>query len=331
MVRVRAFELGLAEAWRAGRISGELHLGTGEEAVAVGVTAHLGEADALALDHRGTPPLVAAGIDLRPLAAEMLGLDEGLCRGRGGHMHLFARRPFAVSSGIVGAAGPAAVGFALAARHAARRGVAVAFFGDGAVNQGALLESFNLAVAWRLPVVFVCKDNGWAVTTRSESVTGGELLTRARGFGLEAHDVDGGDVAAVHELMGPVIARAREGVAAFVHATCPRLDGHFLGDKLVRVAKHLGGAEGREILESSMRGAVEPGAPMVERITALLEQMRVLLRARGDERGKADDPLVRARRAAKRAGVDVDALDAELAGEITAVFEDLTPTRGGQS
>ena len=154
-------------------------------------------------------------------------------------MHLFSPQYLAASSGIVGAAGPAAVGFALAAVQLKPETVAIAFFGDGAVNQGMLLESFNLAVAWKLPVLFVCKDNDWAITTRSRHVTGGNLIDRVRGFGMPATTVDGSIVEDVWYAAGEALDRARYGEGpAFLLASCVHLEGHFLGDPLHRIAHH---------------------------------------------------------------------------------------------
>ncbi len=236
MARIRFCEEALANLWQRGIISGEMHLGVGEEAVAAGVVAHLEDGDALALDHRSTPPLVARGVDLVPLFLEMIGDERGLCRGWGGHMHLFSREHLACSSGIVGSSAPLGAGFALAAQYLAPGKVAVSFFGEGAANQGMLLESLNLAVAWRLPQVFVCKDNRWAITTRSRSVTGGDLLRRARSFGMPACRVDGTRVEAVWEAAGKAVRRARAGRSpSFLLASCPRREGHFLGDPLLRV------------------------------------------------------------------------------------------------
>ena len=154
-------------------------------------------------------------------------------------MHLFSPQYLAASSGIVGSAGPAAVGFALAAVQLKPETVAIAFFGDGAVNQGMLLESFNLAVAWKLPVLFVCKDNDWAITTRSRHVTGGNLNDRVRGFGMPATTVDGSIVEDVWYAAGEALDRARCGEGpAFLLASCVHLEGHFLGDPLHRIARH---------------------------------------------------------------------------------------------
>jgi TPP-dependent pyruvate/acetoin dehydrogenase alpha subunit len=239
MLRSRLFEEAVTQLWNEGRISGEMHLSTGEEAIVAGTVMQLEDGDAMALDHRGTSPLVMRGLDLVLLIREFLGHPDGLCGGKGGHMHLFSREHLAASSGIVGASGPAAVGFALAARHLRPGRVAVAFFGEGAMNQGMLLESMNLAVVWKLPVVFVCKDNKWSITTISASVTGGNLVERARSFGMPAAEIDGADVKAVwvtaHEALER--ARIRKG-PTFMLATCFRPEGHFLGDPLLRIARH---------------------------------------------------------------------------------------------
>ena len=147
MLRSRLFEQSVQELWEAGKISGEMHMGIGEEAIVAGVVCQLQEGDAMALDHRGTPPLIMRGVDPVLLLRELLGRPDGLCRGMGGHMHLFSRKHLAASSGIVGASGPAGVGFALAAEYLRPGNVAVAFFGEGSVNQGMMMEAMNLAAA----------------------------------------------------------------------------------------------------------------------------------------------------------------------------------------
>ncbi len=241
MLRVRRFELLLHDLWQAGLVSGELHLGTGEEAVAAGVSEHLGPGDALALDHRGTPFLLLHGVDPVAMVREALGREDGLCRGRGGHMHLFDPDRLSATSGIVGASGPLAAGFALAARRLRPGTVAVATFGEGAVNQGMVMESLNLASVWGLPLIFVCKDNGWAITTDSARVTGGDLRDRASSFGLPAMAVDGLDPEAVGDAAGSAIARARNGDGpSFILARCSRLDSHMAGFVLDRMAEGCG-------------------------------------------------------------------------------------------
>src|SRR5512142_1726372 len=191
MQRSRRFEEAVKQLWDEGRISGEMHMGTGEEAVIAGVVSQLLPGDALAVDHRGSAAFLMRGVDPVALLRELLGCDDGLCGGQGGHMHLFSKEHLAASSGIVGAEGPAAVGFALAAQHLRPGAIAVAFFGEGALNQGMLMESIHLASDWKLPVLFVCKDDGWAITTRAVEGDVREMEQRVHGLGARFFDVDG--------------------------------------------------------------------------------------------------------------------------------------------
>ena len=298
MARARAFEDATAALWREGRISGEMHLGTGEEAVAAGVVAALRPGDAVALDHRPTPVLTVLGADLAAMLAEMLGLERGLARGRAGHMHLMSKALRAASSGIVGSSAPLGAGFALAGRALRPGAVAVAFFGDGAMNQGMLLETLNLAAAWRLPLLLVCKDNGWAITTRSGAVTGGDLLGRAEAFGLRARDVDGADVDAVAAVAAEEVARGRRGDGpSFLRAHVPRLDGHFLGDALVRAARSPA-SDGRQLLGDVTSAALSrSGGGLGERARSVVRLLDLMRRARREDRDTRRDPLERARSA----------------------------------
>ena len=295
MCRIRYTEGALGRLWHRGLVSGEMHLGMGEEAVVAGVVAHLGDGDALALDYRSTPPLIARGVDLTALLLEVLGSEDGLCGGRGGHMHLMSQAHLAASSGIVGASGPLACGFGLAARAARQGRVAVSFFGDGAVNEGMLMEALNLAAVWRLPVVFVCKDNRWAVSTRSSALTGGGLRRRLGAFGMPVVAVDGRDVWRVDRAAGRAVARARSGGGpTVILARCGRLEGHFLGDPLVRLTSAVGEltVQVRPLL-GELRA--EPGAPATARVAALAgigrRAVTVVV-----ERPRSHDPLRRAAR-----------------------------------
>lgn len=239
MLRSRIFETEVTKLWKEGLISGEMHLGIGEEAIAAGIVAQLREGDAMALDHRGTPPLLMRGVDPVLVLREFLGRSDGLCSGMGGHMHLFSREYLSASSGIVGSTGPTAVGFALAARHLRPETLAVAFFGEGAANQGMLMEAMNLSVAWKLPVVFVCKNNRMAITTPSTSTTGANLAERAEGFGMPAVEVDGKDVEEVWHEAYVAATRARKGEGpSFILAHCSHPEGHMLGDPLLRIARN---------------------------------------------------------------------------------------------
>jgi pyruvate dehydrogenase E1 component alpha subunit len=297
MLKSRLFEEVIAKLWHDGLISGEMHLGTGEEAIIAGVVAHLREGDAMALDHRGTAALLMRGVDPVLLAREMLGYPDGLCGGRGGHMHLFSKEFLAASSGIVGASGPAAAGFALAAQYLRPGAVAVAFFGDGAMNQGMLLESMNLAAVWNLPVLFVCKDDGWAITTPSVKVTGGDLNERARGLGLSAVEVDGCDVAAVWTAAHIAIESARSGQGpAFLHVRCVHFEGHFLGFHLMRIVSHPF-REMPGIAIPLAQSILRPGgASWRERIAGLRSVIAAVLSTMRDpRRDPANDPVARTR------------------------------------
>jgi len=297
MLRSRLFEEAVSRLWDAGLISGEMHLGLGEEAIVAGVNAHLQEGDALALDHRGTPPLIMRGVDPISLLHEFMGHPQGLCRGQGGHMHLFAPEYLAASSGIVGASGPAAAGFALAAQHLRPGTLAVAYFGEGATNQGMLLEAMNLAVVWRLPVLFVCKNNDWAITTRSSETTGGDLSARASSFGLHALEVDGTDVVAVWQAASEASVRIRRGEGpVFLHAHCIHLESHFLGDLPLRIARSPL-KELPKIAWPLLKSFLTPGgAPLRARLRSLRVLLNSLWKVRAELAAQpGGDPIAKTR------------------------------------
>jgi len=299
MLKSRLFEEAAANLWHDGLISGEMHLGTGEEAIIAGVVSHLGEGDAMALDHRGSAALLMRGVDPVLILRELLGRSDGLCKGMGGHMHLFSRGHLAASSGIVGAGGPAAVGFALAGSRLRPGSVSVAFFGEGTANQGMLMESMNLASAWNLPVIFVCKDDGWSITVRSDKVTGGRLSERARGLGVPPTEADGLDAAAVWKAADAAIGRARAGGGpAFLHFRCVHLEAHFLGFPLLRAVrkplKEMPGIAGPLVKSLFRPGGAAPGARLSGLKTVLAA---ILATLRDPRRDSENDPLNRARAA----------------------------------
>lgn len=318
MLKSRLFEEAIAKLWHDGCISGEMHLGTGEEAIVAGVVAHLREGDAMALDHRGTAALLMRGVDPVLILRELLGHPDGLCGGMGGHMHLFSKAHLAASSGIVGAEGPAAVGFALSAQVLRPGSIAVAFFGEGAMNQGMLMESLNLASAWNLPVLFVCKDDGWAITTQSTRVTGGDLTDRARGLGVPAVEVDGRDGSAVWDACGPAIERARSGQGpTFLRARCVHLEGHFLGFQLFRMVRD----PLRELprIAVPLTGAfLHPGgAGLGERLAGLRAVLEaVLATLRDPRRDPANDPVKRTRAALHLEEARLEELENQVKAEL---------------
>jgi len=325
MARARAFELAVEELWERGLISGEMHLGTGEEAVAAGTVTHLRDGDGLSLTHRCSPALVVRGVPLVALLREFLGRPDGICGGRGGHMHVLSREHIAATSGIVGASVPIGAGFALAGKRLRKGSVTMATTGDGAMNQGMLLEALNLAVAWSLPLLVVCVDNGWAITTRAGTVTGGELPERARSFGWAVERVDGTDVEQVHGVAGDLIERCRKGKGpAFLYATCPRIDGHFLGDPLLGQARNLTGAEAKQTLGRVMSAAVQSGGggPMA-RAASMMKMVTTMAKARrGTVRQGRDDPMRVVERAMRAAADERRRIDAEVEREIQAAVRD---------
>ncbi len=321
MLRSRLFEEAVRDLWQAGRIPGEMHLGLGEEAICAGVVMQLQSGDAMALDHRATPPLLMRGVAPERLIREFMGAPDGLCGGMGGHMHLFAPEHLAASSGIVGAAGPTAVGFALAARQLRPGTVSLAFFGEGAVNQGMLMESFNLAAVWKLPVLFICKDDNLAITTASDSVTAGRLADRAQGFGLAYHATDGSDVTTVWRAAAKALRRARGGGGpSFLHFKCRHPEGHFLGDPLVQIARQPGD-QLRQMAPSLFKAATRGrGAPVTRRVGSLATISRLVGRTALKAVWGRYDPLAQCRKQLKMNPDRVAAIDQAVRGEIeTAV------------
>jgi TPP-dependent pyruvate/acetoin dehydrogenase alpha subunit len=216
----------------SGPVPGEMHLAAGHEPVAVGVCMHLKKEDAVVGTHRPHHFAIAKGVDLKRMTAEIFGKVTGLGRGKGGHMHLFDPDVNFSCSGIVGASIPQAVGAALAFKMRKEKHVAVAFFGDGAANQGAFHEGLNLAAIWKLPVVFVCEDNSWAISVPKEKSTAiSQNADRAVAYGIPGVYVGENDVLAVYEAAGEAIERARQGGGpTIIEVKTDRFFGHFQGD-----------------------------------------------------------------------------------------------------
>lgn len=242
MVLIRCFEEAIRKAYHddkrpafdigAGLIPGEMHLAAGQEPVAAGVCAQLTAGDAVTGGHRAHHLAIAHGVDLHALAAEIFGRVGGLCRGRGGHMHLFDPDRHFSCSGIVAEGYPSALGQALAFQRAADGHVAVAVAGDGAADQGAFHESLHLASPWRLPVVFVVEDNGWGTSVprpRPTSVISNAV--RAAAHGMPGERIEDNAVEAVYEAAGRAVARARAGEGpTLIEVRTVRLWGHAEGD-----------------------------------------------------------------------------------------------------
>ena len=233
MLRIRCFEDRCAELYSAGKIRGFLHLYNGEEAVAVGVMQSLQPADAIVGTYREHGHAIARGIGMRKLMAELFGKQAGCCRGRGGSMHIFdTATRFYGGNAIVGGCLPLAVGLGLAEKLQQRNGIAVCFFGEGAIAEGEFHESMNLAALWQVPVLFVCENNYYAMGTALErSEAQPSLLAKLSGYGVRAESVDGMDVFAVEARACDLTNFVRTtGVPAFMEARTYRLRAHSMYD-----------------------------------------------------------------------------------------------------
>lgn len=233
MCRIRLFEETVEKLFLEGQIPGFVHLYIGEEAIATGVCANLTKSDYIASTHRGHGHTIAKGADLKRAMAEIFGKKTGLCKGKGGSMHI---ADFSVgmlgANGVVGGGFNLAVGAGLAISMQKRKDVSVVFFGDGASNRGTFHEAANLAAAWKLPVIFVCENNQYASTTPHGTQTSVEnIADRAVGYGMPGVIVDGNDVFAVYEAAKEAVERARNGGGpTLIEAKTYRIKGHFVGD-----------------------------------------------------------------------------------------------------
>jgi len=261
MLLVRAAETALAKLFADGEIPGFIHLSIGQEAVAAGVCAALGAHDTLATTHRGHGHVLARGIDLDGFFKELMGREGGLCRGRSGSMHV-ADMGLGIlgANGIVGASVPLAVGSALAHQTRSTGGVAVAFFGDGAMAEGALHEALNMAALWSLPLVLVCENNGWSEFSPTARQFRGTLAGLAAAFGISHRLVDGNDVAATAEAATAAVDHARTAGPVVLECLTTRVRGHYEGDpQKYRDGEELAGLAAGDALARSRAALAELG------------------------------------------------------------------------
>ena len=232
MLLIRRVEERLRDDFHAGKLPGGVHLYIGQEAIAAGVCAHLDDTDWIASTHRGHGHFLAKGGDPGAMIAEIYARETGICKGMGGSMHVAD-----FSKGIIGANGIVAggvgitVGAALAAQLDGKGQVAVVFFGDGAANQGVIMEAMNVGALWKLPLIFICEHNGFSEFSPSNTVTAGDIAERPKAFDIPSETVDGNDVVAVWQAMKDAVALAREGKGpSFIQATTYRTHGHNEGE-----------------------------------------------------------------------------------------------------
>ncbi len=233
MVRIRKFEMKVEALHIQGILPGLKHLYIGEEAVAVGVMSALREDDYIASTHRGHGHCIAKGSDIKKMMAELYGKKTGYCKGKGGSMHISdINLGILGANGIVGANIPIAGGAALSIKLRGTDGVAVSFFGDGGANEGIFHEGINLASAWKLPVIFVCENNQYAISTHQLRVTAiSNMGDRASSYGIPKFVVDGMDVLAIHQAAGKAVKWAREGKGpTLIECKTYRFKGHYVGE-----------------------------------------------------------------------------------------------------
>lgn len=232
MVRIRTFEDNANQLYLSAKMPGLTHMYSGEEAVAVGICEALTDNDRITSTHRGHGHCVAKGAEFKEMFCELLGKQEGYCRGKGGSMHIADQAHGNLgANAIVGGSMGIATGSALRAKLQKQDDVTVCFFGDGATAQGLWYEVMNMAALWTLPVIYACENNGYSEYTKTAEIAAGSITARAEAFGIEAFKVDGQDVLAVNELTQKLVARCRKGEGPFfIELETYRYHGHHVGD-----------------------------------------------------------------------------------------------------
>jgi pyruvate dehydrogenase E1 component alpha subunit len=232
MVKIRAFEEQVNELYQSARMPGLAHLYIGQEAVAVGVCAALRHDDYITSTHRGHGHCLAKGASLDRMFCELLGKAPGYCRGKGGSMHIADQDTGNLgANAIVGGSAAIATGAAFASKRLGNGRVAACFFGEGALGQGVLYESMNMAQLWKLPIIYVCENNLYNEYTHHSESTAGSMTGRAEAFGILTVEVDGQNVREVHETALGLVERARQGAGpAFMLCHTYRYLGHHVGD-----------------------------------------------------------------------------------------------------
>jgi 2-oxoisovalerate dehydrogenase E1 component len=350
MYRIRRFEEHTSRLYADGEVPGFVHLSIGQEATAVGACWPLRTTDGIVSTHRGHGHSLAKGAAVGPMFAELFAKETGTCRGRGGSMHI-AEIGVGVygANGIVGAGLPIATGIAHAFRQQGRDDVMVAFFGDGAIAQGAFHEAVNLAALWRLPVVFLCENNGYAEFSPTESQHPVPVAQRALAYGIEAHTVDGDDVLAVAALLGSLVEDRSAGLPVLVESVTHRVHGHYEGDPqryreggeveglaatdpLVRSAALLAdlGLDGARVereqaVDAELATAIDAARAAPQPDPATLHDFVVVERAAWTDEGTEleGEPTYRIMDAVH------DALDAELADDPSVFVAGIDVGRGG--
>ncbi|AMR79240.1 thiamine pyrophosphate-dependent dehydrogenase E1 component subunit alpha [Cupriavidus nantongensis] len=289
MVLIRRVEESLIKLFSDGEVPGFIHLSLGQEGVAAGVMSALRSGDTMATTHRGHGHVLARGLDLDLFFKEIMGRAGGICGGRGGSMHVADMRLGIIgANGIVGAGIPIALGSALGHSVQKRGNAAVVFFGDGAMAEGVLHETLNMASLWKLPLLLVCENNGWSEFSPTSQQFAAKLKDLAAAFGLAYDHVDGADVSAVARASQKAIQYIREGQGAYVlECSTHRVRGHYEGDpqKYRDPAELEAGAKLDPLVRS--RTALQVAGVALEAIESIEHEVQLAVEA-AIERARAD-------------------------------------------
>ena len=292
MRTVRSVETALSRLFADGEVPGFIHLSIGQEAVAAGACSALRDGDTVATTHRGHGHVLARGIDLDAFFMEIMGKAGGICGGRGGSMHVSDMRLGIIgANGIVGAGIPIALGSALAHQTRGTDAVAVAFFGDGAMAEGVLHESLNMAALWRLPLLLVCENNGWSEFSPTSRQFVAKLALLAKAFGVEHALVDGNDVEAVAGAAAAAVAGLRGGKGpAILECITRRVRGHYEGDpQKYRSAEELAVLDGGDPVAAA-RNALGAAGVAAPELAALDEAVEAATRQAVERARAASEP-----------------------------------------
>jgi pyruvate dehydrogenase E1 component alpha subunit len=279
---IREFEMRLRLENQAGQVPGFIHLYCGQEAVAVGACMHLDDTDYIGSTHRGHGHCIAKGCDVGDMLLEIFCKQGGLCNGKGGSMHIAdMNKGMLGANAIVGAGPPIAVGAALTAKTLKTGGVAMAFVGDGASNQGTVFEALNLASVLELPMIFMYEHNGYGeFTAASYHLGGNDILGRAKAFGMPGEKVDGTDFFAVYQAVGKAVDRARNGGGpSAVEAKAIRFFGHYEGDpQLYRTKEEIKDLqENADPIKNFIKSVTDAGQLTMDELTTIDAEILAML------------------------------------------------------
>ncbi len=274
MLRIRGFESKAAECFTKGMLAGNIHLCIGQEAVPTGACMALEPEDYMASTHRGHGHCIAKGADTDKMLAELFGKKTGYCKGKGGSMHIadVAGLHSLGANGIVGAGIPIATGSAFASKIWGDKHVTLCFFGDSASNQGTFHEAINMAAAWKLPVVYLCENNSYGVSTDIHGVTNTDTIAvRAKAYDIPGETVDGNDPVTVYEAVKKAVDYAREGNGpSIVECLTFRHQGHYCGDPAVyRPAEYMEHAHEKDAIPNFRKKLLEQGTATEEELVAI--------------------------------------------------------------